>query len=340
MHKSKNFQHYEFLREIKNHKISPNYFIFGMENYLKDKVISAITEKLTTKEVNDFDLVKLYGDNVSAVSVLEQLEMMPFMSKYRLIFLKNFGQMKTSDKDIIAEYTKNPMPTSILVLTSDKSDKRLSAYKIISENAISIECKQPYGSKDIIRWLNQELRKQHIFMDSEAVNLFANYIEPDYLIASNELEKMIIFTQNKGKITYDDVVECVGKSKTNSIFDLQNALGDRNLKKSLKVLENMISSNESPILIVSMLTNFFTQIWKIHALRKNNINDSEISSRYLPEIFFKYRENHLRYAKKYNIEGVMRVFSLLLQADTDLKSINIKKAIILETLIYNICKSG
>jgi DNA polymerase-3 subunit delta len=339
MQRRKSFPHYEFLKELSNLKPAPLFLILGQEFYLKDKVHKALIEKFTTPGSEDFDLVTFYGDNCETENVIEQLEMMPFMSKHRIIILKNFDELKVSGKNLIAEYVSNPVNSSILILTAEKPDERSKSAKVINEQAISIICRPPYNAEDIARWLRNELREQNYEMNNDSINLFANSIETDYLIAANELEKLIIYTKNTGKITIEDVKESVGKSKTDSVFDLQNALGNRNLKQALQVLENMLANNESAVFIITMLTRFFSQLWKIKALQKKNISDSEITNRYLPEVYSKFRSGYLKYAKNYQIRSIRKAFSLLLQADIDSKSLNTKEEIIMETLIYNLCKS-
>ena len=338
MQKQKVYQHYEFLREFGKQKPDPAYLIYGPEDYLKDKVLKTITEKFKTPGSEEFDVITLYGDESLSVNVLEQLEMMPFIAKHRLVILKNFDKMIASEKNLIAEYIENPVQTSILILTAEKNDERIIANRIVSEKAVNINCRSPYNADDITRWLKAELRDRNITMDNESISLFSNSIDTDYLIAANELEKLIIYTKNSGNITLNDVIESVGKSKTNKIFDLQNAIGNKDLTRSLQILENMILNNESAIFIIAMLTRFYSLIWKVLALRKKNISDSEITTRHLNEIFYRYRDDYIKYANNYTVDEIRKVFSILLQADVDLKSLNTKEEIILETLVYNICK--
>jgi len=341
MQKSKTIQSYEFLNLIRNQKPFTSYFIFGPENYLRDKVIKAIVEKFKTPGSEDFDLTTLYGDDSSAKIVLEELEMLPFLAKNRIAILKNFDKMKLPDRNLIAKYLDNPVPTTIFIITAEKTDNRTEAFKKITQNSVNISCKKPFNANNIIHWLDNELEKKNISINKDAAEYFANSIELDYLIAANELEKLIIFTKISSNISLDDVKSCLEKSKMNSVFDLQNSIGKRDLKKTLQILENLFSFEEPSkidIFIISMLTRFFTLLWMIIALQKKNITDSEISSRHLNQIFIKYRKDYLNSARNYNDKNIKKVFSLLLQADIDLKSLNIKEEIILETLIYNICR--
>ncbi len=341
MQKSKTVQSYEFLNLIRNQKPFTSYFIFGAENYLRDKVIKAIVEKFKTPGSEDFDLTTLYGDDSSAIDVLEQLEMLPFLAKNRIVILKNFDKMKLPDRNSVAQYLENPVPTTIFILTAEKTDNRTEAFKKVTKNSVNISCKKPFNANSIIHWLDNELEKKNISMDKDAAEYFANSIELDYLIAANELEKLIIFTKNSSNISLDDVKSCLEKSKMNSVFDLQNSIGKRELKRTLQILQNLFYFEEPSkiaVFIVSILTRFFTLLWMIIALQKKNITDSEISSRHLDQIFFKYRKDYLNSSRNYNDNNIKKVFSLLLQADIDLKSLSIKEEIILETLIFNICR--
>ena len=338
MKKSSATYHFDFLRNFPNQKVQLVYYIFGPDTYLKDKVLNTILKKFKTPGSEEFDLSILHADSESAVNALEQLEMMPFLAKFRLVIIKNFDTMKASDKNLIAEYVQNPVSTSILVLTAEKIDERIKANKIISAKAEKIICRSPYSSTDIIKWLNIEADKRKIFLDIDSKELFARSIELNYQVASNELEKLIIYSKGKRHIEIEDVKTTVGKSRTNKIYDLQNEIGKRNVKRALEILENMISNNESAVFVIIMLSTFFQAMWKIKALQKNNISNSEIENRYIPEIFFSFRKNHITYAKNYSLDNISDIFSLLLQADIDAKSLNLKDEVIVEILVYKICK--
>jgi len=339
MPKSQIIPHSEFLRKFPDQKPHPVYYIYGQENYLKDTVLKQISRKFKSSGSEEFDSIILHAtDTNAAMNTLEQLEMMPFMAKFRLVVLKNFDIMKTSDKMLIAEYVQNPVPTSILVLTAEKIDERIKANKMISEKAMKIICRSPYNSTDILKWLTIETREKKISMDADSKELFTRSIELDYQLAANELEKLMIYTKGKGSITIEDVKATVGKSRTNKVFDLQNEIGKRNLKNSLTILENMISNNESAVFVIIMLSSFFRTLWRVKALQKNNLSNSEIESRYLHEVFYKYRKDYITFAKNYSKKAIRDIFLLLLQADIDAKSLNLKDEIILEILIYKICK--
>lgn len=338
--KKKSFKHFEFLKSLGKNEANPLYIIYGEEYFLREKILSYITKTFMTEGAEDFDIITLHGNENIATEAVENLEMTPFIGKYKIVIIKEFGKLKANEKNDIAEYCQDCSPQSILILVTSKIDKRKSAEKKLMSKGISIECKKPYSSRDLISWIKIELQTQNINMDYDAVNLFANSLDLDYMLAKNELEKLVIYNNGKKSINIEDVRACTGKSKANKIFDLQNALGNKNLKNSINITENMLSNRESAIFIIVMLTRFFTVLWKIQALKQRGFNNSEISSNHLNEVFYSFRGDYIRQASNFKIMEVRKIFNLLLQADIDLKSLNLKENILLEILLYKICKIG
>ncbi|HHE64793.1 MAG TPA: hypothetical protein ENL09_02110, partial [Bacteroidetes bacterium] len=144
MIKKKQIPHYEFLKTFARQKEQPAYHIIGTEVYLVDKVLQKILDRFIIPGSEEFDFITMYGDTNSGSQVVEQLEMLPFLAKTKLVIIKYFNQMKVSDKNLIAAYLKNPVPTSILIITSEKADARTNAGKLIAEHAVNILCRSPY----------------------------------------------------------------------------------------------------------------------------------------------------------------------------------------------------
>lgn len=330
--------HYEFLRIFPEQPPQSVYYIIGSDVFLRNLVFQKIKDRFCQREWEDFDFSLFYGDNANPFEILEHLEMSPFLAKRRLIAIKAFDMFSADKQKIIAEYTKKPYKTSVLIIMAEKSDARLLANKILAEHSLQISCRPPYSVQDVENWLFHETKSRGMILDKNSLRIFAESIEPDYQIASMELEKLIIYTKNKKNISQQDIEESVGKSKTVNVFNLQNALGEKNLKEAIILLEKLNESNSAAVYIVMMLTRFFLQIWKILALREKNISDSEICQRYLNEVNFRFRQDYCSFADNYSLTNMSHIFANLLQADADLKSLNIKEDIILCDLLFSLCK--
>ncbi len=338
MRKKKNvYQHYEFLRAKNTIAIPFVTIILGTETYYKDIVLKTILSKLAAKTDDHFDYSIEHGDTSFPHDIVENLEMPPFLAKYKVVVLKKFDEMIASAKNIIADYCRNPLSTSRLIIIAASLDARQSAVKKIRENALIIECKQPYNQKAIINWLSHEPRLKNIVFSQDAMDLFAATVDLNYMVASNELDKLLLYIGSKKSIDSNDVSECVGHSRINSIFELQDYVAQKDLKNSMLILENLMENEESGIFVLAILTNFFTLIWKIVNLRKEGLSPSEISHKYIPEVYPSYRQKYVAHARGFDTQTIKLAFMLLAETDFQLKSLNINQAIIMENMVYKLC---
>ena len=332
----KTLKHFEFLHNYPQIE-SNTFYIYGEDIYFKDQVAEKLILHYLDSSAKEFDFHLLYGEDTKSGEIIEFLRQSPFLNKYKIVLLRDFEKLNKSDKDKIASYSLKPVKSSILIVESDVLENR-KPYTEFKKNSVIIQCKKPYNSKDIFMWLKTELKKNKIEMDFEAEQLFVNYVELDYYIAKSELDKLIIYSNNRKRITKEDVLFVTGKSRSNNVFDLQNAIGIKDLKKTFMVLENLVNNRENAIMIITMLSRFFLLLRKINALRKANYSDNQISESYLKSVFWSFRKDYLNFASKYNSQELKKVTRYLFEADSQLKSSDISERIILEILIYKIVK--
>lgn len=333
----KDILQYKFIAEYKKHLKANCFFIHGEDSYLKQETLNLLVNQFADKQAREFDFEIFFADETSPEQVIDQLEQYPFFAQNKTIVYRDVHTLAANKLAVIADYVTDPNPSSKLLLTADKIDKRKKANKQIFENCVSVVCNQPRSSKNISGWLFQELKKSNIQMDRLAMNIFIEAVELDYQVALNELEKLII-KANGRKITQKDVLESVGYSRTHNVFELQNSLGNKDVKTSIKNYENLIENRESEVFILIMITNFFFQLWEIKAKQREGISDSEIKKNYMQKVFYSKKDDYLQYAKNYKYNDIVDAFELLLDTDTKLKTMStVPKSILLEIVILKIC---
>lgn len=327
----------QFLGIIDTHQLSNVYMLHGEDHFLSDKIIKLLVTKLTTPEGKEFDLVNLFGEEINSEEIIEQLEMFPFLSEYKVVVLRAFEQLKEKDKAKISEYIRHIPATSIFITHCEKIDLRKNLYKAF-DNFTTISSKQPTGYWDIEKWLTNELRRLRINASRDTISLFSTKIEADYYTASNELEKLLIYIGNKKLITKEDVETCMDNNRANSIFELQNAIGNRDKRKALLILHNYLESEEgkNSILLIVMLTRFFQIVWKVKYLKVKGYSVSEILNQHLSEVHSTFRRDYISFANNYGRIKMSSIFDLLLQTDYKLKSTDIEVNALLTKLVLDL----
>ncbi|MBN2016812.1 MAG: DNA polymerase III subunit delta [Candidatus Cloacimonetes bacterium] len=333
---NKKLKYWDLKAEVQKGIFHNNYFFTDDESYLKDKAFALLKDALVPLNVIDFNYEIFYGEETKANEVMEALQSPPMLSDTKLVILRNFQTMHITYKKKIVDYLQKPIKEAVLVIEADKVNTYSGLYAKIAKLADTYYFYHPYNESEAIRFLREESVALNKSIDNDAARIMVDYIGLDCQELHSELEKVALYSGGRNHITPEDVQACIGASKGNTIYELQGALTQRNFQQAMKVLENLMANNMSPVLIVIMLTRFYTTLWDILIQRfQQNRSKTEIE-RTLGNWNTK---SFMNAAEFYSLENFDEIFALLLEADRKLKSVDTKlNKTILEMMIYKMCK--
>ena len=151
-----------------------------------------------------------------------------------------------------------------LILITDHVDRRKSLYKVITEIGGIIDFSVARTRRDPAEIETNErrilfeqgerlLRSVQKTISREAFDLLVNKTGFQVGVFLSELEKMIVFLRDKQRIEAAEVEEIVGRTKEDSLFDLQRAVGRREVKKALFYLRELLAQKEIPLVLLQGL---------------------------------------------------------------------------------------
>lgn len=312
-----NYTYSEFISENPDYAKVPVFLLLGADGYLIEKTQRKIRSQLIKSHAAD--LVILYGDEATASELSEQLDVYSVFSDAKIIVLRNADLLRKEALETLANYVSSPSEDQNLIITCTKIDSRLSAWKKIKEASVCVNCDPPRFSGDVRAWLDAELKSLKRSMTPLARDAFLARIELDYSTIDNELNKLLLFTVNKDTISDADVAQSLGTTRTGALADLFRALGNRDAKKALTQMQQMLEADWEPLGILGQMQKFFLSVRKIQLLMENRITESEIITKHLMDIFQSYRKDYIEYAKRYKNLSMSAIFEMLLKTDSQLK---------------------
>jgi len=148
-----------------------------------------------------------------------------------------------------------------LILVTDHVDRRKSLYKVINEIGAVIDLSIPRTRRDpaeietdekriLFEQADRLLKSSRKTIHKDALELLVNKTGFQVGVFLSELEKVIVFLKDKPRIDPADVEEVVGRTKEDSIFDLQRAVSRRDLKKALFYLRELLGQKEPPLALL------------------------------------------------------------------------------------------
>jgi len=295
-----------------------NYLLVGGDPYLTDMVSDMIRHKLRDKY--QIDLIIMYGDEAKAAQINDLLDTLSIFSSSKLILFRNADLMGKKEMECLSNYFDAPSEQQTVVITAEKIDTKLSAWKHIRDNCMVVTCDPPRYGKAMSSWLNKELARQGKSMSPKTKDLFLERIELDYADAANKLQKLVLLTGANKQISELDVMNSIGSSRAGTQVDFFRSLGNRDTRKCIELLNRMLASEWEPLQVLSLVTRFYNVVYRVLILMQNRVSIAEIKARYLKYVYQSQEQTYINAASSYRFEDMVSVFEALLETDARLKS--------------------
>ena len=214
--------------DLKNKIYYPVYFLCGEEPYFIDNISDYIENELLNESEKEFNQTVIYGKETDIQGIISYAKRYPMMSNYQVVIVKEAQDLVNID-DLVS-YVEHPLNSTILVICYKykKIDKRKKLIKLIEKNSVFFESAKLYDNK-VPDWITGWLKLEGYGISLKAALLLSDYLGNDLLKITNELEKLFINIPKGSEITTNHIEENIGISKDYNIFELQNALGSRDL---------------------------------------------------------------------------------------------------------------
>jgi len=321
------------VKSLRSKKFLPVYFLFGEDEFGIENALKTVEETIFPLITSDFDKEIIYGEDNDATSLINIVSAFPFGSEKKLVVLKEFDKLK--DKKKLSSYIKSPADFSVLVLVQNGGVTNLDTepYKTLLQNKFAFEAKELKG-RNLIEWLIDFVNSGGREISYENAQALTDIVGESRSMIEAQLEKIFIYMGEEKKITLESIRALSTALKEYTIFDLQNALGRKNKKDSLKVAFNLLEKSMEPIQIIFMLTKYFTQLLRVKELDEKKVT-AEAGARIIGTHYFYYPE-YVKARNLYGEEGLFRAAQALLKADLAVKTTSQDGKTIITTLLAEI----
>lgn len=302
----------------KKKDFKPVYWLEGEEDFYIDQVMQFAEHKLLPESEAGFNLSIFYGKDANWADVVNACMRYPMFAERQVVLLKEAQQMKDIDK--LEKYIEKPLASTIFVVgyKEKKLDGRSGLAKLLKKNAEILTTKKLYEN-ELQPWASELVESKGFTISSKALALLVDHIGNDLSRINNEVEKLTINLAGRRNITEDDIEEYIGVSKEYNPFELQDALGKKDMARCMKIIQYFEANPKAAAIqmILPSLYNYFAKIYTIFGM-------SDRSENAVKPLFynnFYAAKGAIETSRIYGYEGVEK--TLLLLHEYNLKSIGI-----------------
>ncbi|NIP31123.1 MAG: DNA polymerase III subunit delta, partial [Candidatus Dadabacteria bacterium] len=192
----------------------------------------------------------------------------------------------------------------------------------------------PSESKNIILKVKKEAEKQGYRIKNDAIQRLMELVGENLIDLLSEIRKLAI-NQNGGVIEKSDVQNYIRQSNFKDVFELINAVCNKDKGRAYEILSELEQSGEEPIAVINRISWRIRQLWRVSNLIEDKKSKEEILST------LKISPGNLYYMQKqiknFNSDEYAKILNTIYAADIKLKSTQVPRFDILTSSVIDMC---
>lgn len=243
---------------------APVYIVCGDDEYLKDEVLASF-KRVVDPEYADFNFSAVSGDG-GVSEAIDAAYTFPMFDERKVVLLSLESAPSESDKAAFEKYLNDPCETSVLVVDCD--DEVAKSFK--SKKALTVNCSRLDDVELLSEIQTLCAKDPKIGIDRDAAVELISRTQGSMARIASEISKLKSYSV--GSITKIDVCEMVSADIDFQIYELANAVSEKNAAKALEVLDVFFKNGIRGVTIINRLYDKYRNM--LHAeLNKGLPND-------------------------------------------------------------------
>ncbi|WP_263375634.1 DNA polymerase III subunit delta [Granulicella aggregans] len=357
-----------FLGEIATPSLRPGYVLAGDEIFLYDRCRKGVLEALVPGDMRDFCLHDLDLAEISIFEILDRAQTPSLMAPFQVIFVRGLKNLytrgaKKEEFAAIDGYFRSPNPQAVVIFVADHLRIPTDLRKMDMQDKDRFErIRETLGDwcgmvelarveeSDAIRWVTESAATRGVKFDADAARQLVDALGADMMLIASEFEKLLLYVSApmgqadgiaRNHVTLGDVETMVLAAKQRSLYELTDAISQRDRTRALALLHGLLNASDggedAAIGHLYMLARTFRQMLIIS---EKNVRDSRAIWQVLWQGFRMppfAAEDLIRQARRYKSRRELtRAIRLVAKADLELRSSPANKLLVLERLVLDL----
>lgn len=325
------------------------FYVFdGQDSFSQSEQIASLMASMGDSTTRDLNTVVLDGRTTVFNELCHHCDTLPFLSDRRLVLVRGLlerlgekgGRADSQFLQELVDYLPTMPDTARLFFLESKTlSKRHPVLKLAqsSEYGHVKTFDIPQGS-ELARWVRTKVKQAQAEIESQAVQALCTYVGNDLYQLYQEIEKLAAYTDGQRAITVQDVQLLTPHARQASVFDMVDALGQRDGKTASRIYHTLLDAGEHPLAILGMITRQFRLLIQVKELAPK-LGTHQAIARELKQNPYPIKKI-LAQSKNFEFAQLHRIYHKLLDADVEIKTGLMEPTLALDTLIADISRSA
>jgi len=327
-------------------KPAPTFYVLhGEDEFTRSETLADFKRRLGGGETTDLNTTVFDGKRLTLGKLRHACDAIPFLADRRLVIVEGLLSRLTARKgsklsekrqellNALVDYLPKLPPTTRLVLVEDKPlSSRHPVVRLArqEERGYEKQFDQP-DDRSLPQWIRRRAQKRGGSLEPRAAHHLASVVGANLRLLDQEIDKLVTFSGGERSVTAEDVETLVPYSQDAVIFDMVDALGQRDGRTASKTLHRLIEEGEHPLGLLGMIIRQFRLLLQVKTLKSDGASPQQIA-KVLGIHPFPARKLHNQ-AVHFTSAQLEKVYRHLSEIDVEIKTGKIEAEVALDLLV-------
>lgn len=241
------------------------YIFHGDETYLRDYYLEQMKKRLLPEGMESFNFHTLSGKSCTHDRLSDLIDNLPMMSERTLIVVTDYDLFKAAEEErramaaLLSDLPEYCCLVFIYDIIEYKSDARMKQLSSAIKEHGSVVKFDRQSQGDLTDWIRRRfLALNHTIAPADAQYLI--FLCGDLMTGLiSEIGKIGAYARQK-QVTREDIDAVAIPQLDAVVFQMTDALTQKNFDKAAAVLGDLLSMQQAPIMILAVLGKHFRQL--------------------------------------------------------------------------------
>ena len=330
-------------QDLKNGTLGRLYVFHGEETYLREFYLGELKKALIPAGLEEFNLHAISGKECSPQLLSQTVDCLPMMSQRTLVVVTDYdlfgggAEGREAVMDLFADLPDYCCLVFVYDLLEYRPDARTKMAAALKKYGQVVPFKRQEQG-DLVDWIARRFRAADRDIGSEEARYLLFLCGDLMNNLVTEIGKIAAYARHS-RITREDIDAVAIPQIDAVVFQMTDAIARGDFDKAASVMSDLLGSQESPIMILSVVGKYFRQLYTARLARERGKNTA-----YLMELWGMKNswpaEKLMEAARRYSLGWCRRAVRRCAETDLAMKSYGGDERDLLVSLILELANAG
>ena len=331
-------------REAKAGELRPVYLVLGEERYMVAEIVAGIRQAALGGVAVGFNDDRFTAGDCDVDHVIGAARTLPMMAKRRIVTVQSVERWekgaasedsKRAPLDVLAEYAKDPSPSTVLLLVAAKLHGQRRLVTLAKKQGFVVSC-EPMSRRELPSWIREEVQARGHKLGAGVAEALAELVGPELGPVADAIERLSLFVGPSAEITEHALAQVVTRVRQDTVWQLVDAIGQRRLGEALAALDDAHDARDAGLRLLGAVAWSVRQLAKYASARRAGAPPADAAKAAgVPP--FKVQQLE-RTARELAPERIEAWLGLLAATDRALKASRRPSQATLEAMLVQMCR--